>query len=362
MSRSQMPDTLQQQRWPPVADFAHIPPELQRFLGASGAEQQAFLEGLRPTPEAHGRFIQDSLSFIYGYVFGYEDSPLYLRADDALEEQLLRAKLRIEREMLEHWLRPEPVPEGLEPEEACRYLQTLIRTNSGIYHPFFDYIRDQSSRPSMLEFLELEVIRNEVVDDEVAFLVVGLQGEMKATMAANLWDECGNGRLEGFHTYWLRRLLRHTGRFEALRTYRDTQAPWFCKVTSNSYNMMATRPGYKYRAYGSFLITESWVCAHFQRILAGLKRVGLAAPDVAVYFDSHVRIDPRHTHEMLQAILRQQPRLSREQVRQILIGAHTAIAAGSALYERAHRYFLSRDAEHAAAPTLSAGAAALQSA
>jgi hypothetical protein len=348
MASNQTPNTLQQQRWPPVADFARIPSDLQRFLEASGAEQQTLLADLRTNSEAHGRFIQDSLSFIYGYVFGYEDSPLYLRTDDVLEEKLLRAKLRIEREMLEHWLRPEPVPEGLDPEQACGYLQRLIRNNSGIYHPFFDYIRDQASRESMLEFLELETLRNEVVDDEVAFLVIGLQGAMKSTMAANLWDECGNGKLEHFHTYWLRRLLHRTGRFEGIRAYRETQAPWFCKVTSNSYNMMATRPGYKYRAYGSFLITESWVFAHFQRILAGLERVGLMDPDVAVYFDSHVRIDPRHTHEMLLAIVRQQPRLTREEIREILIGAHTAVAAGTALYERALRYFQMRDAEHVA--------------
>jgi hypothetical protein len=167
-------------------------------------------------------------------------------------------------------------------------------------------------------------------------------------MASNLWDECGNGDLKGFHTYWLRRLLQHTGRFEAIRTYREQEAPWFAKVTSNSYNMMATRPGYKYRAYGSFLITESWVFAHFQRILAGLRRVGLTSPDVMVYFDSHVRIDPRHTHEMLQAIIQQQPRLSPAEVRELLIGAHTAVAAGTALYERAYRHFQERDAQHAA--------------
>lgn len=348
MARGETTDTLQQQRWPPVADFERIHPELQLFLDATASGQRLLLEEMRATPESHGRFIQESLSFIYGYVFGYEDSPLYLRTDDALEEKLLGAKLRLEREMLEHFLRPAPVPEGLEVEPAVRYLQNLIRTNGGIYHPFFDYLQHRASLPSLVEFLELETIRNEVVDDEVAFLVVGLQGELKATMASNLWDECGNGDPKQFHTYWLRRLLQHTGRFEGLRTYREQQAPWFCKVTSNSYNMMATRPGYKYRAYGSFLITESWVFAHFQRILAGLARVGLTAPDLTVYFDSHVRIDPRHTHEMLQAIVRQQPRLSIAEVREILIGAHTAVAAGTALYERALRYFLERDAQHAA--------------
>ena len=348
MARGETTDPLQQQRWPPVADFERIPPELLLFLDASASGQQLLLDDLRTTPETHGRFLQEGLSFIYGYVFGYEDSPLYLRADDVLEEKLFGAKLRLERELLEHWLRPPPPPEGLEVESACRYLQELIRTNDGLHHPFFDYLEHHASRAALAEFLELETIRNEVVDDEVALLVVGLQGEMKAAMASNLWDECGQGDLTQFHTYWLRRLLEHTGRYEGLRAWREQGAPWFCKVTSNTYNMMATRPGYKYRAYGSFLMTESWVFAHFQSILAGLERVDLTSPDVTVYFDSHVRIDPRHTHEMLRALARQRPRLGPAEVREVLIGAHTAVAAGMALYERALPYFRVREAEQGA--------------
>ena len=189
MAHRQTPDPLQQQRWPPVADFERMPPELQRFLDVPAPEQRARLEALRDDPEEHGRFLQESLSFLYGYVFGYPDSPLYLRADDALEEKLLGAKLRIERELLEHWLRPAPVPARMEPEQAGVYLRKLIRTNRGLHHPFFDYLQAHASRASLLEFLELEVIRNEVVDDEVAFLVIGLQGPMKAPMASNLWDE-----------------------------------------------------------------------------------------------------------------------------------------------------------------------------
>ncbi|VVM20018.1 hypothetical protein BSPWISOXPB_5494 [uncultured Gammaproteobacteria bacterium] len=44
-----------------------------------------------------------------------------------------------------------------------------------------------------VEFLLLETIRNEVVDDEVAMMIPGLQHSMKQVMSSNLWDECGNG-------------------------------------------------------------------------------------------------------------------------------------------------------------------------
>ncbi len=337
-------DELQQHRWPPVGDFASYEKDLRAFLDASHPNRERFLHSLRETPEQHGKFIQESLSMIYGYVFGYEDSPLYLRADDVMEGKLLHAKISIEREMLDHWLKPEPAPLGLDQESAVEYLRNIVSENSGIYHRFFEYVKNTMSRLSIEEFLKLEAIRNEVVDDEVAFIVIGMQGLMKKTMVSNLWDECGNGKLAGFHTYWLRRLLNHFDSFESLPLYRDDDAPWFAKITSNSFNMMATRPGYKYRAYGSFLVTESWVEPHFERILAGISRTGLDHRDVAVYFTSHVGIDPFHTEEMLQAMLHQQPRLTPEEVSEVVIGAHTAIAAGIRLYDQALRYFTAKDA------------------
>ncbi len=337
------PDDLQKRRWPAVANFRSAPGGFDELLSQPSAVQQEYLRKLRTNPEQHGKFLQESLSLIYGYVFGYEDSPIYLIANDQLEEQIVRFKINLEREMLEHWLKPNPAPDGLDQIRGGEYLDALNRENSGIYHPFFDYVRDEMSRDSMIEFLKLEAIRNEVVDDEVALIVVGLQGLMKRTMASNLWDECGNGNLSQFHTYWLRRLLSRINALDSLPTYRDEHGPWFAKATSNSFNMLATRPGYKYRAYGSFLITESWVNPHFERIVLGLARTGLDHRDVAVYFASHIRIDPGHTKEMLQAFVQQEPRLTTSEVSEVILGAHTAVQAGTRLYDLALRYFRARD-------------------
>lgn len=331
-------DPLQHWPWPPVGDFQKLPEDFARCLPLSAREQAEYLGALRTQPEEHGRFIQESLSLIYGYAFGYPDSPLYLRADDEMEERLLRFKLVLEREMLEHWLKPTTPPLVKDQRDAVEYLRHLLSDNPGIYHPFFDFVRDTMSREQMVQFLQMEAVRNEVVDDEVALIVVGMQGLMKKTMTSNLWDECGNGRLLNFHTYWLRRLLTSLGAMETLPTYRET-LPWFAKATSNSFNMMATRPGYKFRAYGSFLVTESWVQAHFTRIVDGMRRVGLDGRDVAVYFTSHIRIDPTHTDEILQALVHQDPALTGPEIAEVLRGAHTAVAAGTRLYEHCLAHF-----------------------
>lgn len=332
-------ESLQNKFWPPVGSFKQFDPTFENFVASGQSEQEQFLIGLRGDPDKHGEFIQTSLSMIYGYVFGYADSPCHLKTNDKLEIGLNIAKIVIEREMTDFWLKPMPVPKGLSQTQAVEYLRTFIESNTGIYHKFFDFVRDDMSRESMAEFLSLETIRNEVVDDEVAYIVIGLQGEMKRAMASNLWDECGNGKITGFHTYWLRRLLDRTNRYDSLPDYRDNSVPWFSKVTSNSFNAMATRPGYKYRAYGSFLITESWVNAHFQRIIAGLERTGLNHEDIAVYFTAHEKLDPFHTEDMLQAIMKQVPTLTQEEIDEVIRGAHIAASAGTIMYDESIRYF-----------------------
>jgi Iron-containing redox enzyme len=98
--------------------------------------------------------------------------------------------------------------------------------------------------------------------------------------------------------------------------------------------MLLTRPGYKYRAYGHFLVTEGWVAPHFERVVAGLQRVGLRHRAITVYFTAHLRIDPHHTDEMLEGLLYQQPALTQREIDEIILGAHSAASAGVHMYDR----------------------------
>jgi len=329
---------LQRYEWPPAHPCASFTPELESFLNLPAAEQRAILIAKRRDPETHGAFVNDGLGAIYGYIYGYHDSPLYLRTDDTLEASLHRAKVEFEREFLDHFLRPEPAPDGLTLEEGCEYLRSFVAENPGVTHALFDFLRDRAHRGAFQEFLRLEVMRNEVVDDEVALLVVGLQGSMKKVATSNLWDECGNGKLDRFHTYWLRRLLNHTMDWDGIRDYRKDSAPWFSRITSNSFNRVLTRPGYKYQAYGHFLVTEGWVLPHFERIVAGLRRTELRDPDVEVYFTAHIKLDPHHTAEMLAGMQSQQPALGKHEVAEVIRGAHAAAAAGVKMFDRIERY------------------------
>ena len=327
---------LQARPWPPVNAWSRSA-ALFAFLDLPPEAQAAELSARRHT-EAGDRLLHDRLADVYAYYLGYPDGPCYQTADDALELKFMQAKLTLERELLDHWLQPAPSPDSLDQRGAAAYLEQLIATNPGIFHPLFDFIATEASRRALETFLLCEVTRNEVVDDEVALLVAGLQGTQKLNAASNLWDECGRGKLEHFHTYWLRQLLAGMGAGERLAGYRRGAQPWFARITSNTFNMLLTRAGYSQMAYGAFLVFESWVQSHFERILKGLKRVGLDDPDVTIYFTAHVSIDPRHTGELIDGVLYQEPELGAREVTQLLRGAHLAVASGASQYDRMRRY------------------------
>lgn len=334
---------LQDLPWPPVSPADGPDPALRRFLAMSGAERKAHLRQLRGSPELHGEAIHSILYPIYSYVLGYPDSPAFRRPDDDLEAEIWSAKLTLERELSDHWFSEMGGVESLEQRDAAHFLRDFVVTNPGVGHPLFDYIESEASRRALEVFLLNEVVRNEVVDDEVALLVCGLQGLLKSACAANLWDEVGRGRLEHFHTYWLRRLLGGRDGWDAITTYRSGRRPWFAGITSNVFMMLLSRPSSKLAAYGHFVVTEGWVPPHFDKILAGMRRTGLDSEDRTVYFDAHVTIDPTHTEELVVAVERQTPALSGLEVAEIVRGARLAVAGGKAQYDRMLAYLRAID-------------------
>jgi Iron-containing redox enzyme len=319
--------------WPPVETHPGADAGLDDFVHAPVEEQKQRLLELRAKPEKHSRLLHDYLGGLYTDSFGYRDSPVAAVVDDQVELARFGARLQLENELFEHWFEPAPLPPVRDQVSVAEHLDQLAADNPGVDHPLFAYLRDEASREQIELFLHWDLIRNEIVDDEVALLVVGLQGMQKAVAAANLWDECGRGKLENFHTYWLRRLLEASDGWQRLYEYRRRH-PWFAKITSNLNMALLTRPSRKQMAYGCFLVFESWVEPHFRAILDGMRRVGLTADDLTIYFAAHVAIDPRHSRELSDALRVQEPQLGERELHDVVYGAHLAVNAGVRQFDR----------------------------
>lgn len=335
---------LQNHDWPPVHACTTLPEALRAFLALDVIARDALLADMRADADRHGAFVHMSLGEIYAYLFGYRDGVATDAADDALESALLGAKIRLEREFIDHWVGRVDAPVFDSVASAADHLDHLAATNPGVHHPLFHYIEHEAPRAQVEMFLRGEVIRNEVVDDEVALLAFGLQGTQKAVAVANLWDECGRGRLENFHTFWLRRFIGpEPDQWDAFMRLRG-ENPWFAKITSNTNNMLLTRPAYKQMAYGCFMMFESWVEPHFRAIMGAMDRLGDFDNDRRVYFAAHIAVDPRHSRELSDGLRMQCPALDTRRLNDVVHGAHLAVAAGTRQYDHWLRYF-----KHAAA-------------
>ncbi|MGK7956452.1 MAG: iron-containing redox enzyme family protein [Crocosphaera sp.] len=332
---------LQDRDWPVSEQSGELNSVLAHLLSLDLEAQRQFLAKSRGNSEEHGQLINEGLGQIYDYIYGYSGAPCYNTTDDELEIKFQQTKILLERELI-NWLQVPDFPRGLNQMDAARYLHELFGKNSGVFHELYEYIATSASKEAVLTFLFTESVRTEVVDDEVAFMIIGTQGSMKKASVGNCWDECGKGELDGFHTYWLRMLLEQTNTWEKFAHYRSQLMPWFAKLTSNAFNVLLTRPGYKYAAYGNFTIGESWVPPHFEKILQGMKRVGLDHPNNTIYFEKHVHLDPYHTKDLLDGFAYQEPALTVAEVDQVLFGAHVMIAAATKQYERMLDYLPSR--------------------
>jgi hypothetical protein len=330
---------LQTHDWPPVRDCDGLSHELQAFLALDAKARLDFLAELHADADAHGAFVHLSLGEIYAYLFGYRDGVATAVPDDAVEAALLGAKIGLEREFIDRWVGRIDAPAFETVASAADHLDHLAATNPGVHHPLFHYIEHEAPRAQVEMFLRGEVIRNEVVDDEVALLAFGLQGTQKAVAVANLWDECGRGRLENFHTFWLRRFIgQEPGQWDAFMTLRE-ENPWFAKITSNTNNMLLTRPAYKQMAYGCFMMFESWVEPHFRAIMGAMDRLGDTDNDRRVYFAAHIAVDPRHSKELSDGLRMQTPALDHKRLNDVIRGAHLAVAAGVRQYDHWLRFF-----------------------
>lgn len=333
-------DIVNKRKWPPVNKFSECSKELSAFLMMSQEDIQNKLYNMRSNKVIHREVVMNVLNTIYSNYFGAKDAPCYSNSfDNITQTNFMKVKLELEDELIDYILSDTLEYKGaLTTQDVVQYLVTFVQTNKGVLHPFFSFAEESMTKSQWREFLMIEVIRNEVVDDEVAMMIPGLQHSLKQVMSSNLWDECGNGNIDGFHTTWLRRLLDYEDLWEELYEYRKTK-PWFTSLTSNSLNSLLTAPNKTYAAYGHFLITEGWVCPHFEKMLRGLKRVGLDSEDTLIYFKKHIALDPQHTKEMLEGVLTMSPELNENFLKDIVCGAHQAAAAGSLMYDSLLKYF-----------------------
>ncbi|MEZ4449739.1 MAG: iron-containing redox enzyme family protein [Nannocystaceae bacterium] len=177
------------------------------------------------------------------------------------------------------------------PREYVPWLTGVIGDHPAASHPFYaTTLAKTATREDMRFYLAQETNLDPRFDDILALVQIGTAGEEKMEIAANFWDEMGNGEEDEVHTALFAESLRA---LDVGPAYIAEHLLLEAKVSASLSSCLALSRRHYYKAIGFFGVTEYLVPRRFTAFLEGWRRLGLPMEAVK-YHDLHVRIDAVH--------------------------------------------------------------------
>ncbi|WP_107066454.1 iron-containing redox enzyme family protein [Kitasatospora sp. NRRL B-11411] len=201
----------------------------------------------------------------------------------------------LERAMLDDQLRriPEESVSGypVTGVEYVRWLKTMVSEHPAGWHPLYhEFLPEHGGREELRLLLAQETNLDPRFDDILAVMQIGRHGGEKMEIAANYWDEMGNGDPARVHTLLFARALAAIGvdREYITRTFLPEAG-----VSGNLSACLALSRRHYYKAVGYFGVTEYLAPRRFRCVVDSWRRAGLDEVGI-VYHDLHIGVDAGH--------------------------------------------------------------------
>jgi hypothetical protein len=174
-------------------------------------------------------------------------------------------------------------------------------------HALFDYLEFKASRAEMVAFFLHDSALILRFCDLVSLAMVGADDEVRHELAANLWDEMGNGNPSLRHTVLFRRLLHYVGHDAASDSASTAKQvdihDWQGYAGYNLHLFFSLHRRNYFKSVGCLGSAELMDGAQYAKILHGCRRVGLEDMEHLAYYASHVEIDASHGETWLANVL-----------------------------------------------------------
>ncbi len=176
-------------------------------------------------------------------------------------------------------------------KEYLSWLKRQAREHRVFKHPYYrEFISNHATREDLRSYVIQESVVDGRFDDLLAMMQVGSSGEAKMEIAANFWDEMGNGDPDQVHTYLFNKIFE---------VFDITESELERGITANallSGNLAVLLCRYRQlypEAVGFLGMTEWLVPDRFIHVVHAWNRLGL--PDVGiVYHRLHIKVDSLH--------------------------------------------------------------------
>jgi hypothetical protein len=206
------------------------------------------------------------------------------------------------------------VPSGLllgaptAPDAYRMWLYDIIHTHPANVHPLYhDYLARHATADDLRFLMVQESAIDASTDDFLALMQVGLRGRPKLEIAANYWDEMGNGSPGKVHSVLFGRALES---FEIGLSESPLMLETQSLVCGNLQLMLGLRREHVYKAIGYFAVSEYMTPQRFIILMDAWRKNGLdlAAAD---YHLLHIDLDQDHAdrwfNEVVGAMIESNP-------------------------------------------------------
>ena len=297
-------------------------------------EAQAMLESVRRgiSGDLHAAFVEEkpeALLDVHRTLYAiYEASfanPLSPQAEHATSAWLAEMREKIETE----WLRNEiaqiqdqlPTAEEVaQPDALCAYLNEQAKKENDLDKRVVNYLAHNATHEQFKLFVLSDAYLNYRFYDAIILSALHYSETVKAEIAHHVWDECGEGRMEGAHTY------KFTLALEAMNLELPVEPvweDWRPYAGHNLYFLFGLNRRHYFKALGSLAMPELFDPDRDTAVVRGLERFYPNAREGFAYYYDHIELDAGHGSSWLGNVIAPIVRVQPE--------AGTDIAIGGAL-------------------------------
>jgi hypothetical protein len=213
------------------------------------------------------------------------------------------------------------------------WYRSCFREQVAAAESFFEYLAQRAS----LEELSIYILYEEQVDgrfdDVIALAQLGLKGAAKLALAANFWDEMGEGDETQMHTRlfcesasYFRKALDGSPLARFVRP--TTQA----LANGNLLMLLAIRRENCARLLGALTLLEHTAPRRFSRVVAAMRRLGVPEP-IIYYHEMHVKIDAKHGDDLLNLVVLPMLNTRPDLIAEVAIGVRMRLQVANRYYD-----------------------------
>jgi hypothetical protein len=289
--------------------------DLDRFITRDHEFFSSFMAQLHRTlEEAFGRNRELALYEVHRSLYLLYEQNFATPANPQAANQFHPFLLRVRNDIEHAWERHETErarvgPDEIPGEEAAfgKLFTERCRRHRLARHPLFDFLEYSASRDEIVEFFLHDRALILRFCDLVNLAMIGADDEVRGELAANLWDEMGNGDPALRHTVLFRRLLSYVG-CDADANTASTEPyvgilDWQGFAGYNLHLFFSLHRRNYFKSVGCLGSSEYMDGDQYAKILRGCRRVGLEDQARLAYYGSHVEIDAQHGETWLSNVL-----------------------------------------------------------